>query len=408
MLRAGMIRQLTGGIYDWLPLGLRVLKKVENIVREEMNKTGAQELSLPCIQPIELWQRSGRCAGNDSFSAEMLKMKDRADHNLVFTPTAEEAICDLFANNVQSYKELPKNLYQINWKFRDEIRPRFGVMRSREFLMKDGYSFHLTQESVLETYKDMLMAYLASYKRMGLTALPVKADSGAIGGDYSHEFHILADTGESQVFYEEDIMNYLKSDNITLDGLSKFYANEEAKHDPKTCKVPENKLHVKRGIEVGHIFYLGKKYSKMLNVKVQDKNGESIYVEMGTYGIGISRLVGAIIEANHDEKGIIWPKNIAPFFVGIINLKAGDKECDLVCNDLYKDLSKHTEILYDDMEDNAGSKFAKMDLIGLPWVITIGPRSIKNSTVELKNRMTGEKEEISIEAAKNKLLQNLL
>ena len=408
MLRAGMIRQLVGGIYSWLPLGLRVLRKVENIVREEMNKAGAQELLLPCIQPVELWKKSGRFGTTDDLSTQMLKITDRAENALTFAPTAEEVICDVFAHNVYSYKELPKNLYQIHWKFRDEIRPRFGVMRSREFLMKDAYSFHLTKESALSSYKDMMVAYLNAFTRMGLVAVPVKANTGAIGGDYSHEFHVLAETGESKIFYETDVIDYLKSGDITLDGLAKFYANEEEKHDPKACPVAADKLQEKRGIEIGHIFYLGQKYSKLLDVKVQDKDGKYINPEMGTYGIGVSRLVGAIIEANHDEKGVIWPDNVAPFFIGIINLKSGDSKCDSVAEDLYKTFSSHTDVLYDDTDDSVGMKFAKMELIGTPWTITVGPRGLQEGKVELKNRLSGDKMELSVESVKHKLMQNFL
>lgn len=407
MLRAGMIRQLVGGIYSWLPLGLKVLNKVENIVRQEMNNAGAQELLLPCIQPIELWKKSGRYGTKDDLSTQMLRITDRAENALTFAPTAEEVICDVFAANVHSYKELPKNLYQIHWKFRDEIRPRFGVMRSREFLMKDAYSFHLTKESALNSYKDMLIAYLKAFNNMGLTAVPVKANTGAIGGDYSHEFHVLADTGESKIYYETDVIEYLQSGNITLDGLANYYANEEEKHDPLACKVSADKLQEKRGIEIGHIFYLGQKYSKLLDVKVQDKDGKFFHPEMGTYGIGVSRLVGAIIEANHDEKGVIWPDNVAPFFVGIINLKTGDSKCDAVAEDLYKTFQSKFDVLYDDTDDSAGMKFAKMELIGIPWVITVGPRGLQEGKVELKNRRSGDKTELSVESVKHKLLHNV-
>ncbi len=399
MLRAGMIRQLSAGIYNWLPLGLKVLKKIEQIVREEMNNAGAIEVLMPCIQPLDLWKKTGR-VGNWDDSQRMLIMKDRHDNELVFAPTAEEVITDLFKNSVQSYRDLPKSLYQIQWKFRDETRPRFGVMRGREFLMKDAYSFHLTKDSALQTYKDMLVAYMKAYTRMGLTAVPVSASTGAMGGDYSHEFHILAETGESKIFYENAMIEYLQAGNVNLDELSKYYANEEEKHDPANCHVPADKLNEKRGIEVGHIFYLGDKYSKALGMQVQDKDGKLKYLDMGCYGIGVSRLIGAVIEANHDANGIIWPENVSPFDIGIINLKAGDEECDAVALETYNRLRAHgKDVLMDDTQDGAGAKFAKMDLIGLPWILTIGPRGIKENKVELKMRRTGEKHELSLEAA---------
>lgn len=406
MLRAGMIRQLSSGIYNWLPLGLIVLKKIEQIVREEMNNAGAIEILMPCIQPIELWKQSGRFGEKGDLSEQMLRIKDRHDNDLTFAPTAEEVVSDLFKNCVQSYKDLPKTLYQIQWKFRDEIRPRFGVMRGREFFMKDAYSFHINKDSALETYKDMLLAYLKSYKRMGLTPVPVKASTGAMGGDYSHEFHVLAETGESKIYYQREFLDYLNSSEITLDGMSKFYANEEEKHDPKNCPVSEDKLLEKRGIEVGHIFYLGDKYSKLMNVQVQDKEGKLVHPDMGCYGIGVSRLIGAIIEANHDENGIIWPDQIAPFHIGIINLKPSDSNCSALAQDVYdKFRALNFEVLMDDSDDSAGNKFSRMDLIGLPWILTIGPRGAKEKTVELKSRRTGEKHELSVDAATAMLMK---
>lgn len=400
MLRAGMIRQLSSGIYNWLPFGLTVLKKIEQIVREEMNNIGGVEILMPCIQPVELWKQSGRYGAEGDLSEQMLKIRDRNDNELTFAPTAEEVVSELFRNCVQSYKDLPKTLYQIQWKFRDEIRPRFGVMRGREFYMKDAYSFHMDQDSALATYKDMLIAYIKAYSRMGLTAVPVKASTGAMGGDYSHEFHVLAETGESKIYYEKDFLDYLNSSDITLDGIAKYYANEEEKHDPKTCNVPAEKLLEKRGIEVGHIFYLGDKYSKLMNVLVQDKDGKLKHIDMGCYGIGVSRLIGAIIEANHDENGIIWPMNVAPFHLGIINLKPSDSLCATLSQDVYDKLrALGMEVLLDDTEDSAGVKFSRMDLIGLPWIMTVGPRGAKENKVELKFRRTGEKHEVSIEAA---------
>lgn len=404
MLRAGLIRQLSAGIYNWLPLGLKVLNKIADIMRAELNNIGAIEILMPCIQPIELWKKSGRYGAGDDLSTEMLKIEDRHGNQLTFAPTAEEVIAELFNNNVQSYRELPKSLYQIQWKFRDEIRPRFGVMRAREFLMKDAYSFHMDKESALTTYKDMLVAYTKAYARMGLVAIPVKADTGSMGGDHSHEFHILAETGESQIFYEDSVLEYLTSKDITLEGFSQFYANEESKHDPASCPIPLDKINVKRGIEVGHIFYLGDKYSKSMGVSIQDKDGTFKHPDMGCYGVGISRLIAAIIEANHDDNGIIWPENVAPFQVGIINLKPEDEACNNMALDLYDALRAHDiEVLNDDTEDSAGNKFARMDLIGLPWTVVIGPRSAKEGMAELKHRKTQEKHELSLEAIKQML-----
>jgi len=404
MLRAGMIRQLSAGIYTWLPLGLKVLNKIADIIRAEMNNIGAIEILMPCIQPIELWVKSGRYGSGDDLSTEMLKIEDRHGNHLTFAPTAEEVIAEVFNNSVQSYRELPKSLYQIQWKFRDEIRPRFGVMRAREFFMKDAYSFHMDKESALVTYKDMLVAYTRAYARMGLVAIPVKADTGSMGGDYSHEFHVLADTGESQIFYEEGALEYLATGDITLEGFAKFYANEESKHDPANCPITSDKLNARRGIEVGHIFYLGDKYSKSMGVSIQGKDGKFKHPDMGCYGIGVSRLIAAIIEANHDDKGIIWPENVAPFKVGIINLKPGDEACDNMALDLYDALLAHgIDVLSDDTEESAGNKFACMDLIGLPWIVVIGPRSAKEGMAELKQRKTHEKHELSLEAIKQML-----
>ncbi|KIE05853.1 Proline--tRNA ligase [Candidatus Jidaibacter acanthamoeba] len=401
MLRSGMIRQLTSGIYNWLPLGLKVLKNIENIIREEMDASGAQEVLMPCIQPAELWKKSGRFGGTDDLSEEMLKMKDRHGNQLLFAPTAEEVISELFNNNTQSYRDLPKNLYQISWKFRDEIRPRFGLMRGREFLMKDAYSFDIDKEAALKTYKTMMQTYINIFNRLGLKAIPVTADSGSIGGDYSHEFHILSETGESTIYYDRELEKHLNS-NFDLELFSKYYAADKDKHNPKECKVSEENLLVKKGIEVGHVFYLGQKYSKSLEVTLQGKDGQLIYPHMGCYGIGVSRLIAAIIEASHDEKGIIWPASVAPFSLGLINLKAEDEKCNAACMQVINTIPN---VLYDDTSDSAGAKFAKMDLIGLPWQLVVGPRGISTGMVELKNRKTGEKEELSLETAINKLRQ---
>lgn len=397
MLRAGMIRQLTSGIYSWLPLGLQVLKNIEQIVREEMNRAGANEILMATMQPAELWKESGRY---DAYGKEMLRIRDRHERDMLFGPTAEEVVTDIFRQNVKSYKDLPLNLYNIQWKFRDEIRPRFGVMRGREFLMKDAYSFDLTPENGKETYNIMYEAYLKTFKRLGLTAIPVRADTGPIGGDLSHEFQILADTGESEVFYDVAFEELMKADHVDVEALRKCYAAADELHDPAKCPVPADRLRSRRGIEVGHVFFFGTKYSDSMNAKVMNQEGKEVPVQMGSYGIGVSRLVGAIIEASHDDNGIIWPEAIAPFKVAVMNLKAGDEACDKRSEEAYRALqAKGISVLFDDRKESAGAKFATQDLIGTPWHMAIGPRGVQAGTVELKNRKSGEKQEISLEAA---------
>jgi prolyl-tRNA synthetase len=408
MLRAGMIRQSSAGIYSWLPLGLKVLRNIEQIVREEQDRAGAQELLMPTIQPAELWQESGRY---DDYGKEMLRIRDRHERDMLFGPTNEELITDIFRNAVKSYRDLPKMLYHIQWKFRDEIRPRFGVMRGREFLMKDTYSFDIDFAGARKSYDTMYMAYLRTFARLGLVAIPVRADSGAIGGDLSHEFQILAETGESDVFYDaaiEDIDLSRLTDPATAAAtvahLQSLYAAEKEKHDPANCPVPPEKLRQAKGIEVGHIFYFGSKYSKPMGAEVLGPDGNQIAVEMGSYGIGVSRLVGAIIEAGHDENGIVWPEQVAPFRVGLMNLRADDADCAKACDDLYAKLeAAGVSVLYDDRDERPGAKFATMDLIGLPWQVAIGPRSLKSGVVELKCRKSGERQELSAEALLNML-----
>ncbi len=403
MLRAGMIRQSAAGIYSWLPLGHRVLRKVEQIVREEQDAAGAQELLMPTVQPAELWRESGRY---DAYGKEMLRIVDRHDREMLYGPTNEELITDIFRRDVKSYRDLPKILYHIQWKFRDEVRPRFGVMRGREFLMKDSYSFGLDFDGAKRSYEAMYTAYLKTFARMGLTAIPVAADPGAIGGNMSHEFHILAETGESQLYYDAAYEDVMKSGVIDISVLGKYYAAADEKHDPNGAGVPPaDRLRTTRGIEVGHIFYFGTKYSAPLNAVVAGPDGEPVAVEMGSYGIGVSRLLGAIIEASHDDAGIIWPESVAPFRVGLINLKTGDATCDSACEDLYRTLSESgIEILYDDRDERAGVKFANMDLIGLPWQLVVGPKSLAAGNVELKNRKTGERHEMSLESAVARLI----
>ncbi len=410
MLRAGMIRQASAGIYSWLPLGLKVLRKIETIVRQEQDRAGAIELLMPTIQSADLWRESGRY--ND-YGEEMLRIVDRHKRDMLYGPTNEELITDIFRTTVKSYRDLPKNLYHIQWKFRDEIRPRFGVMRGREFLMKDAYSFDLDYAGARRSYNAMYMAYLRTFARMGLVAIPVRADSGAIGGDLSHEFQILAQTGESDIYYDaaiEDIslaklMSVGDDFEKTVTHLQSLYAAEQEKHDAKACPVPPARLKHAKGIEVGHIFYFGTKYSKAMNAKVTGPDGADITVEMGSYGIGVSRLVGAIIEASHDDAGIIWPDAVAPFKVGLINLRANDAACVTACEDLYAKLQNAgVDVLYDDTDESAGAKFATCDLIGLPWQLVVGPRGLKSGVVELKNRRSGEKQELSPEAALHRIM----
>ncbi|WP_138380140.1 proline--tRNA ligase [Luteithermobacter gelatinilyticus] len=406
MLRAGMIRQTSAGIYIWLPLGLKVLRNIEQVVREEQNRAGAQELLMPTIQSAELWQESGRY---DAYGKEMLRITDRHDREMLYGPTNEEMITDLFRNNIKSYKDLPKLLYHIQWKFRDEIRPRFGVMRGREFLMKDTYSFDLDQERARDSYNKMYVAYLRTFARLGLVAIPVKADTGAIGGDLSHEFQILAETGESTLYYDKAIEGF-ELDKLTGDidpetirQLQSLYAMEEEKHDPANCPVAPEDLRVAKGIEVGHIFYFGTKYSDSMNARVTGPDGNLLTVEMGSYGIGVSRLVGALIEANHDEAGIIWPEAVAPFQVGLVNLRAKDEACTRTSEDLYeKMLRAGIEVLYDDRDVGGGMKFANMDLIGLPWQVVVGPKGLEKGVVEIKNRRTGQREEMAVDEVLNR------
>ena len=414
MLRSGMIKQSAAGIYSWLPLGLKVLKNVENIVHEEQEKAGHLAMLMPTIQAADLWRESGRY---DDYGEEMLRFKDRHDRDMLFTPTAEELITDIFRSHVKSYKDLPITMYQIQWKFRDERRPRFGVMRGREFYMKDGYNFDLTKKDALHSYNRHLVSYLRTYERMGLQAIPMRADSGPIGGEDTHEFLVLADTGESEVFYDKAVTELTFGDrDIDFDNVEQCqsimeeftdkYARTDETHDEVTFgQIPEERRQIARGIEVGQIFYFGTKYSEALGALVQDADGQINPVHMGSHGIGVSRLVGAIIEANHDAKGIIWPEAVTPFHCGIINLKQGDEEADRACESIYLKLNNAgLDPLYDDREERAGGKFATMDLIGLPWRVTVGPRGLKNGVVELTNRRTGESENVSIDEAVKKLL----
>lgn len=415
MLRAGMIKQSSAGIYSWLPLGFKVLRKIENIVHEEQIRAGHIPMQMPTIQSADLWRESGRY---DAYGEEMLRIKDRHDRDMLFTPTAEELITDIFRGHANSYKDLPLTMYQIQWKFRDERRPRFGVMRGREFYMKDGYNFDLTKEDALHAYNRHLVSYLRTYERMGLQAIPMRADGGPIGGDYTHEFLVLAETGESEVFYDSAVTDLTFGDREidydsveqcqgVLEEFTSRYARTDETHDEALFnEIPEERRRTARGIEVGQIFYFGTKYSESMNATVQGPDGKNVEVHMGSHGIGVSRLLGAIIEASHDDKGIIWPEGVTPFHVGIVNLKQGDDEADAACDALYKSLTAvGLEPLYDDRKERAGGKFATMDLIGLPWRITVGPRGLKNGVVELTSRRTGESEEMSPEAAVAKIVE---
>ena len=405
MLRAGMIQQSSAGIYSWLPLGKRVLDKIARIVREEQDRSGALEILMPTLQPAEIWQQSGRY---DDYGEEMLRVKDRHDRDMLYGPTNEEQVTDIFRSHVRSYKALPLNLYHIQWKFRDEVRPRFGIMRGREFLMKDAYSFDLDADGARKAYNKMFVSYLKTFARMGLTAIPMEADTGPIGGDMSHEFIILAETGESGVYFHKD---WLKADLLAeidydadlqpfVDKFTSIYARADEKHDPATCLVEDVDLMSMRGIEIGHIFYFGTKYSAAMGAVVSGPDGKNVPVHMGSYGIGVSRLVGGIIEASHDDKGIIWPDSVAPFGVAVVNLKPGDAICDAASQSLYDQLAAAgCDPLIDDRNERPGAKLAAMDLIGIPWQIVVGPRGMDDGVVEVKRRKTGETSEVSPEAA---------
>jgi prolyl-tRNA synthetase len=406
MLRAGMIRQSSAGIYSWLPLGLRVLKKVEQIVREEQDRAGAQEVLMPTIQPADLWRESARY---DDYGEEMLRIRDRHQREMLYGPTNEEMITAIVRDAIKSYRDLPKNLYHIQWKFRDEVRPRFGVMRGREFLMKDAYSFDLNAAAAKHSYNKMFVAYLRTFARMGLKAIPMRAETGPIGGELSHEFIVLAETGESGVFCDKawlatDILGEGVDYDSDLEPMFKewtrHYAATEDVHDPAKCPVPAGELVSARGIEVGQVFNFGTKYSAPMGAVVSLADGSSVPLEMGSYGIGVSRLVGALIEANHDDAGIIWPEAVAPFRVGLINLRGGDAKCVAAADELYAKLNAAgIDVLYDDREESPGAKFATMDLIGLPWQLIVGPRGVAAGTLEAKNRRSGERQDLPADTA---------
>ena len=413
MLRAGLVRQTSAGIYAWLPLGLRVLKKIEQIVREEQDRAGAVEMLMPTLQSADLWRESGRY---DAYGPEMLRIEDRQGRDLLYGPTNEEMITSIFKDGAKSYRDLPRMLYHIQWKFRDETRPRFGVMRGREFLMKDAYSFDRDEAGGRISYNKQFVAYLRTFARMGLRAIPMQADTGPIGGDLSHEFIILAPSGESEVFFHKSWEEARSAEDYDVDientdGLQAFvdsmtteYAATDEKRDEAREAGMGDDLLKSRGVEVGHIFFFGDKYSKSMGLKVSGNDGSMITPVMGSYGVGVSRLAGAIIEASHDDDGIVWPEAVAPFKVGLINMRVDDEACVAAADDLYTKLeAAGVEVLYDDRDERGGAKFATLDVIGLPWQLIVGPRGLKNGVVELKNRATGEREELSAEAALEKL-----
>ena len=414
MLRAGMLRQEASGIYAWLPLGHRVLKKIEQIVREEQNRAGAIELLMPTLQLADLWRESGRY---DAYGPEMLRIADRHKRELLYGPTNEEMITEIFRAYVKSYKNLPLNLYHIQWKFRDEQRPRFGVMRGREFLMKDAYSFDLDEAGARRAYNRMFVAYLRTFARMGLKAIPMRAETGPIGGDLSHEFIVLADTGESGVFCDRDVLDLpVPGEDVDYDGdltpiikqWTSVYAATEDVHDAERFEreVPQERRLNTRGIEVGHIFYFGTKYSEPMKALVAGPDGAEVPIHGGSYGVGVSRLLGAIIEACHDENGIKWPEAVAPFRVAILNLKQGDAATDGACEQLYRELSaKGVDVLYDDTDQRAGAKFATADLIGIPWQVLVGPKGLTEGTVELKRRADGTRCNVALAEAVARLTQ---
>ena len=405
MIRAGMIKQASAGIYSWLPLGLKVLKKIEHIVRDEQNKAGAIEVLMPTIQSADLWIKSGRY---EDYGKEMLRIQDRSGREMLYGPTNEELITDIFQSYITSYKDLPKNLYHIQWKFRDEVRPRFGVMRGREFLMKDNYSFDLTEEESKISYNKMFTAYIKTFLRMGLTPISLRAETGPIGGNLSHEFQILAKTGESTLYYDKDLEK-IDPETINPDKLQSYYAAVDDLHDEKNCPISKEQLKISKGIEVGHIFYFGTKYSEKLSAFVQNNKGKKTAVHMGSYGIGISRLVGAIIEAFHDNKGIKWPISVAPFHVSLINLMIDDKACAKMANIMYEKISNSKlDVLYDDRDCSIGKKLSDNDLIGIPYQVIIGKRDLKDNIVQLKNRLNNETKKISPEEALNFLLEQTL
>ena len=415
MLRAGLVRQTAAGIYAWLPVGFRVLKKIEQIVREEQDRAGAIEMLMPTIQSADLWRESGRY---DAYGPEMLRIRDRHEREMLFGPTNEEMLTAIVRDELKSYRELPRTLYHIQWKFRDEVRPRFGVMRGREFLMKDAYSFDLDEAGARQNYYTQLLAYLRTFQRLGIQAVPMKAASGPIGGDLSHEFIVLAPTGESEVFYDAAFeefdwqqanLQYGDAEGLKalFDRVSSTYSATDETHDEsRWATIADDRKRTGRGIEVGHIFYFGDKYSGAMGLKVSGPDGQMITPMMGSYGVGVSRLAGAIIEASHDEAGIVWPESVAPWKVGVVTMRQDDEPSVAAAEELYASLQlAGVETAYDDRDERGGAKLATMDLIGLPWQLIVGPRGIAAGTVELKRRSSGERHELSVESALARLTE---
>ena len=412
MIRSGMIKQESAGIYSWLPLGIKVLKNIEKIIREEQVRAGAIEILMPTLQSSDLWNESGRF---DGYGEEMLRVIDRHDRTLIYGPTNEEQVTEIFRKYIRSYKNLPLNLFHIQWKFRDEIRPRFGVMRGREFLMKDSYSFDLDEDSAKKSYYKMFVAYLKTFQRMSLKVIPVSADSGPIGGSLSHEFSVIAPTGESKIFCDKNLLDldinkksYSNDDEInqTVEDYLSFYSATDEKYNESDFNknVEKDNQISGRGIEVGHIFSFGDKYSKPMKASVVNIDGKNSNVYMGSYGIGVSRLVATIIECFNDDNGIIWPISVAPFKVNIINLKNNDEECLKKCIEIHDLLENQgIETIFDNRDESAGRKFSDADLIGVPFQLIVGPRELKNGNVELKNRKTDAKEILSFDSAINKI-----
>ncbi|ABD44598.1 proline--tRNA ligase [Ehrlichia chaffeensis str. Heartland] len=396
-IRAGLIKQIASGIYTWLPLGLKVLKNIENIVREEMNKSGSLEILMPLIQPASLWKESGRY---DDYGSEMLRITDRNQREMLFGPTHEEVITDILRTTPVSHKDLPLILYQIQWKFRDELRPRYGIMRCREFLMKDAYSFDKDFSGAISSYNLMFKTYIKIFQKLGLTPIAVKADSGPIGGNLSHEFHVLANSGESTLYYDQDIIELMNSESIDVEKIKNTYTAADDMHDPQACPISSDKVKISKGIEIGHIFHLGDKYSKPMNANFCDSNNNKL-LQMGCYGIGVSRLVAAIIEVFHDNKGIIWPETVAPFKFSLVNLYTSNDKCKKVAENLHMQL--YDDVLYDDTDDSPGIKLARTDLLGMPWQVIIGKSTVEQDLIEVRNRLTKDKVLISTEQFLNKL-----
>lgn len=386
MLKSGIIKQISSGVYCWLPLGVKILDKIKCVIKQQLDDIDSHEIILPSLQPLSIWEKSGRALEESDLKSQIFHLADKKQNKYVLPPSGEEAITDLFNSSVQSYKNVNKILYQITWKFRDEIRPRHGVMRAKEFLMKDAYSFDISKEHALLSYEKILATYLKIFKELELEVIPVLAPTGAMGGDYSHEFHVLAQNGESLIYYQNELLEYLKNENFSLKEYEKFYAKEEEKHINEN--IGSLNILQSKSIEVGHLFYLGQKYSKDLNCTYQDKDGSFKFPEMGCYGIGMTRLMAAIIESSNDENGIIWPDSISPFKLAIINIKTENPECAELADRIYAQLSTKHDILYDDVNNSPGKKFADMDLIGISWQIIIGPKHATNKSIELKNRKT--------------------